>query len=215
MSTSSLHNQVPGEWPQPLLFPHILNKNQEANYWPPATGQQWLGWHSGATFFFFFNVVMPFLVALMVSPLPAGYLHHSLQSNHCQPGKEKPFACGMLFRNKYNKKTLGTFPLSLCYMYAKSSLVIFLSEMMIIVLTLYAIDVIYHASVLGSWRKFDAFSFSLSIWAPYLSLTLWVVLQTSWQQYNCMLCYENLTFNNAPLFIFIFFHLVTQFNNFL
>lgn len=169
----------------------------------------------GNFYFIFFNVVMPFLVALMVSPLPAGYLLHSLQSNHYQPGKEKPFACGMLFGNEYNKKALGTFPLSLCYTYAKSSFITFLSEVMIIVLTLYAIDITYHPSVFGSWRKFDAFSYSLSIWAPYLSLTLWVVLQAFWQQCNYMLCYKNLTLNNAPLFIFIFFHLVTQLINFL
>lgn len=124
----------------------------------PSGRWTWLGWHSGLTFFFD-----------VVSPLLAGYWHHSLQSNYYQ--QEKKMHLPVAFTSKHNEKALGTVPQLLCYVYAKRPNTS-LSQMTITVPSRCPLLILSSISN-GSERKFAAFSFSLSIWAPHLSLTLW------------------------------------------
>lgn len=82
--------------------------------------------------FFFFNVVMPFLAVSMASPLLARYLCHKA----IVTSRKKRIICLWRgFQQKYSKKALGTFALSLYCRYAKSLFIPFLSVVMTIVLS--------------------------------------------------------------------------------
>lgn len=119
MGTFSLHNLIcikyaKADRPQFLLFPQVLTQGQETYYWPPAVAKEWLSWHTGVNSDFMRSC--PFLWHLW--SMPDGYLHHSLQRNHCKqektPQKKQPtFACSMVFSSKY-QKSLGACPFYLC-----------------------------------------------------------------------------------------------------
>lgn len=92
-------------------------------------------------------------MAPVVSSLRAGSLYHSPQSNHYQQeknknkNKSKLLSGSMLFSHKY-KKSLGSFPLSLGYVYAKRLIHhLSLNSDNNYSFTLFATDIIYHPTV--------------------------------------------------------------------
>lgn len=146
---------------RPVFMISLNPESRSVGHWPLAVAKQWLGWYSGVNFNFY--GVMPFLVAPMVHPLSARYLHHSDKKTKNKQKKptivEKNLLAVAWFSAVRSPNIRSPRALSPCYINAKSSFIPCLS--LVIITLSHCMLLVLSTIHQHQFLKFAAFLFSL------------------------------------------------------